>query len=210
MTLARRWWTAAGLACAFGAAAALAQPAATPAQREAKQRAYFTDTPLLAQDGRALKFHADVLKDQLVLINFVFTECGDACPLITQKLLAVRQILGPQAAQVRFVSISIDPERDTPQTMTQFARKQGALDPQWLWLTGAKSNVDLVTKKLGAWTDDPQNHFTGLIVGNVRTDRWLKIRPDAPPAAIALQLRQLGELENPIAARSGDGAAPKR
>lgn len=174
--------------------------AADAAAREAKARGYFTDTVLQAQDGRSLRFYSDVLKDQVVLVNFVFTECGDSCPLITHKLLQARQSLGPQASGVRYVSITIDPERETPQTMAAFARKHGAVDPQWLWLSGSKANIDLVTKRLGAYTDTREEHFTGLIVGNLRTDRWVKIRPDAPPQAIAEQLRRVGELDGPPAA----------
>lgn len=195
----------------LGAAPALAQAATqraaaptgtpqrvpTPAEREAKARSYFTDTTLLAQDGRSMRFYADVLKDRVVLVNFVFTDCGDSCPLITFKLLQARQELGALASQVRFVSISIDPEHDTPQSMAQFARKHSAVDPEWLWLTGPKANVDVVTRKLGAYTNDRSDHFTGLLVGNLRTDRWIKIRPDAPPQVIAAQLRLVGELDPP-------------
>lgn len=181
-------------------AARPATAATDAAAREAKARNYFTDTVLQAQDGRSLRFYSDVLKDQVVLVNFVFTECGDSCPLITHKLLQARQSLGPQARNVRYVSITIDPERETPQTMAAFARKHGAVDPQWLWLSGSKANIELVTKRLGAHTDTREEHFTGLIVGNLRTDRWVKIRPDAPPQAIAEQLRRVGELDGPPAA----------
>lgn len=185
----------------LASAPAAAQDAAA---REAKARGYFTDSVLQAQDGRSLRFFSDVLKDRVVLVNFVFTECGDSCPLITHKLLQTRQALGAQAGEVRFVSITIDPERETPQTMAAFARKHGAVDPQWLWLSGTKANIELVTKRLGAHTDTREEHFTGLLVGNLRTDRWVKIRPDAPPAAIAEQLRRVGELEATL------GAAPTR
>ena len=183
------------LAVATLAALASAPTAAQDAAaREAKARSYFTDAMLQAQDGRRMRFYSDVLKNQVVLINFVFTECGDSCPLITHKLLQAREALGPQARDVRNVSITIDPERETPQTMAAFARKHGAVDPQWLWLSGAKADIDLVTKRLGAYTDTREDHFTGLIAGNLRTDRWVKIRPDAPPLVIAEQLRRIGEL----------------
>lgn len=165
-----------------------------PVDRAAKARAYFGDTPLLAQDGRPVRFYSDVLKDRLVLINFVFTECGEACPLMTQKLLQTRQLLGPQATAVRIVSISVDPENDTPQTMSAFATKQGALVPEWLWLTGSKANVEAVTRRLGAYTENRQTHLTGLIVGNLRTDRWTRVMPDASAAQIASELRRVGEL----------------
>lgn len=190
-------------AVALCGAAAGAQPALKPAAgtvgADERARTYFTDTTLLAQDGRSLRFYSDVLRDRVVLINFVFTECGDSCPLTTQRLLQARQLLGDLASQVRYVSISIDPERDTPQTLTQFAGKQGALDPSWLWLTGAKANVEAVTRRLGAHTDNPQNHLTGLILGNVRTEQWMKMRPDASPRQIAAQLRRLAGAQEPTA-----------
>lgn len=160
----------------------------------AKARAYFGDTPLQAHDGRTLRFYTDLLRDRVVLINFVFTECGEACPLMTQKLLQARQMLGNQATQVRFLSISVDPDNDTPKTMAAFATKQGAVVPEWLWLTGAKSNVDAVTKRLGAYTENRNSHLTGLILGNLRTDRWTRVQPDATPAQIAAELRRVGEL----------------
>lgn len=183
------------LATLAALAARPARAAPDAAAREAKARGYFTDTVLQAQDGRPLRFYSDVLRDRVVLVNFVYTECGDSCPLITHKLLQARQSLGAQARGVRFVSITIDPERETPQTMSAFARKHGAVDPDWLWLSGTKANIDLVTKRLGAYTDSREEHFTGLIVGNLRTDRWVKIRPDAPSLVIAEQLRRVGEID---------------
>jgi len=192
------------------ASAALARPAwaqkagtpLTPAEREAKGRNYFTNVQLVAQDGRPMRFYDDVLKGRLVLVNFVFTECGDACPLITALLLQTRQLLGAQASEARFVSITVDPERETPQTMAAFAKKHSAVDPEWLWLSGSKANIEQVTKRLGAYTDTRETHFTGLLVGNLRTDRWVKMRPDAPPQLIAEQLRRVGELD------AKSGAAP--
>jgi protein SCO1 len=181
-------------AFAAGPLAALPASASRAADPGAKARAYFGDTVLLAQDARAVRFYSDVLKDRVVLINFVFTECGEACPLITQKLLHARQLLGTQSKSVRFVSISVDPENDTPQTLTAFATKQGALMPEWMWLTGAKANVDAVTKRLGAYSENRNSHLTGLILGNLRNDRWTRVQPDATSAQIASELRRIGEL----------------
>jgi cytochrome oxidase Cu insertion factor (SCO1/SenC/PrrC family) len=168
--------------------------------RENKGREYFTDTVLEAQDGRKLRFYSDVLRGRnVVLINFMYTSCGDACPLITSTLVKARNELGDAFGRdVRFVSLSVDPEHDTPADMAKFAKKQNAVHPEWLFLTGKKANVDIVLKKLGSYTDDPTDHQTGMIIGNTRTDHWRKVRPDAPPAAIAAELRSL--LAEPVAA----------
>jgi protein SCO1/2 len=69
--------------------------------------------------------------------------------------------------------------------------------PEWLFLTGEPANIEAVTKKLGAWTDDVESHSTAIIIGSPRQGKWKKVRPDAPAKAIAMELRQLvaGEIE---------------
>lgn len=153
-------------------------------------RSYFTDTELLTQDGKRVRFYSDVLQDKVVLINVVFTSCEDACPLITRKLMEVRNRLGPDK-DVRFVSISTDPERDSPQALKKFAESQGIDEANWLFLTGAKPEVDKVLTRLGQLSRSAEEHSTLLIAGNVATKRWSKIRPDAPVPAIAERLQVL-------------------
>jgi protein SCO1 len=185
---------AAGLA--FGVQAQQAK--LSPAEREAKAREYFTDTKLKTQADRTVRFYSDALKGKVVLMNFVFTQCGDACPLITAKLVQAKNELGEVFGQeVRFVSISIDPQHDRPQDLAKFAKKFDAVHPEWLFLTGEPANIEAVTKKLGAWTEDVESHSTAIIIGSPRQGKWKKVRPDAPAKAIAMELRQLvaGEIE---------------
>lgn len=185
------------LGVAIGAAQAQ-QAKLSPAERDAKAREYFTDTKLKTQSDRTVRFYSDALKDKVVLINFVFTQCGDACPLITAKLVQVKKDLGEAFGQdVRFVSISIDPRHDRPQDLAKFAAKFDAVHPEWLFLTGEPASVEGVVKKLGAYTPDVESHSTALIIGSPRQARWKKVRPDAPPKIIAEELRQLvaGEIE---------------
>ena len=194
------------LGLAWGAAQAQ-QAKLSPAEREAKARAYFTDTVLQKQNGRKVQFYSDVLKDKVVLINFLFTQCGSACPLMMATLVQTKKELGePFGQDVRFISISIDPLHDTPQDLAKFARKFDAEHPAWLFLTGEPANVEHVVKKLGAWTADPESHSTALIIGSTRQARWKKVRPDAPPKIIAEELRRLVAEE--IEARKLARAAP--
>jgi cytochrome oxidase Cu insertion factor (SCO1/SenC/PrrC family) len=189
---------------AFGVQAQQAK--LSPAEREAKAREYFTDTRLKTQADRTVRFYSDALKGKVVLINFVFTQCGDACPLITAKLVQAKNELGEAFGQeVRFVSISIDPQHDRPQDLAKFAKKFDAVHPEWLFLTGEPANVDVVTKKLGAWTDDVESHSTAIIIGSPRQGKWKKVRPDAPAKAIAEELRHLvaGEIEARKLAQAG-------
>lgn len=160
---------------------------------------WFTDTVLKDQNGRELRFYSDVLKDKVVMLNVIFTHCNDACPLITRKLREVRDAMGPElAGQVTFVSISSDPLNDTPEALKVFAQKQGVEAPNWLFLTGDKANVDLVLGRLGQFLPSPEQHSTQLIAGDVAGKRWSKIRPDAPPVAIAQRMQLLAQ---PLAGR---------
>jgi protein SCO1/2 len=167
------------LVLGFLPGAAHAQPLKqSPAEREAKAREYFTDS--------------DALKGKVVLINFVFTQCSDACPLITARLVLVKNALGEAFGRdVRFLSISIDPENDRPQDLARFAQKLDAQHPEWWFLTGEKASVEAVVSKLGAFTPERESHLTAMIVGSTGQGRWKKVRPDAPPAIVAEELRQL-------------------
>ncbi|HKS12036.1 MAG TPA: SCO family protein, partial [Pseudomonas sp.] len=134
------------------------EPAAAPAGSSGTRdpQAWFTDTVLKDQNGRDLRFYSDVLKDKVVMLNVIFTHCSDACPLITRKLREVREAMGEEVArQVTFISISSDPQNDTPEVLKAFAEKQGVDGPNWLFLTGDKAQVDLVLGRLGHFLPSP-------------------------------------------------------
>ncbi|MEH6483189.1 MULTISPECIES: SCO family protein [Pseudomonas] len=160
---------------------------------------YFTDTVLLNQHGEEVRFYSDVMKDRIVMLNVIFTHCEDACPLITRKLREVREAMGEEkASKITFISLTSDPQRDTPEVLAEYARKQGADSPNWVFLTGTQANMDLVLKRLGHFIESPEQHSTQLIAGDVAHKQWSKIRPDAPVDAIAQRLQLLSM---PIAGR---------
>ncbi len=177
-----------------GAWSSTTDTAAAAASHDEESRAYFSDLPLLTQDGEQVNFYTDVLKDKVVLINFIFTNCDGACPIMTQVLTNVMDLLGDEMGKkIYFVSISIDPERDDPPALKEFASKQDADHPGWLWLTGEKQNVEHIVKKLGQYTGDVETHSTLFLAGNVRTKHWTKITPRMRPLGIAEKLRTLAE-----------------
>ncbi|PWE37701.1 SCO family protein [Pseudomonas prosekii] len=173
-----------------------AAPAATvaaeaPATGTRDAKTWFTDTPLLDQNGNSLRFYSDALQNRIVLLNVIFTSCNDACPLITRKLKEVREVLGDKADGITFISLTSDPLRDTPAVLKAYTLKQGVDGPHWLFLTGDKAQMDLVLSRIGQIVPTPEQHSTQLIVGDVANKRWSKIRPDAPAAAIAQRLQLL-------------------
>jgi cytochrome oxidase Cu insertion factor (SCO1/SenC/PrrC family) len=161
---------------------------------EDKARNYFTDTQVIDQNGNKLRFYTDVLRERVVLISFMFTNCEYACPMQAQKLKQARALMVPAIRdEVWYVTLSVDPERDTPQAMKQFAENQGLDESRWLFLTGEKQNVELLIKKLGQYTPDIEAHTTLMLAGNDRTRHWTRVLPMVPPDGIAQQLRALVE-----------------
>ena len=203
------------LALALALPAVAAEPAVSPAaktpSREEKARAYFTVTVLFDQDGRAVRFYSDVLQGNVVVVNFIFTRCTEACPLLTRRLNGVRRELGPRfGSEVRFVSISVDPEFDTPQELRRFAEKQEATYTGWTWLTGKKEDVDRVLAKLGEVVASPGDHSTGFLAANVRTGHWTRTRPDASPAIVAQRVRDLADEDGKRGTEGATGPSASR
>lgn len=168
-------------------------PVGTPAEGELRARSYFTDTELVTQNGRKVRFYSDVLAGKVVVINFMFTRCEYACPLMTARLVTLGKELGVRFGRdVEFVSISVDP-RDTPADLAAFAKKHGVPAKGWTFLTGSREAVAGVTGRLGQWVEAPEDHGTLLIAGNTRTRRWQKLRSDSATPALAAQLVELAE-----------------
>lgn len=148
-----------------GAAAAPGNPVA---------RDYFTDTILVDQDGREVRFYSDLMAGKVVVINSMFTECTGSCPVMSRKFQALQEHLGDRVGRdVELISITVDPTTDTPARLKEHAAKFGA-GPGWHLLTGSEENVRTVLSKLGQWVDDREAHETIFLVGNDRTGLWKK------------------------------------
>lgn len=161
-------------------------------EEEAKAREYFTDLPVLDQNGQELRFYSDVLRGRTVLIDFIYTSCEDACPIATAKLNQLRETLGERfGKEVFFISFTVDPARDTPNHMKAFAQEQNADVPGWIWLTGKPEHVNTIIKRFGQYSKNIESHTTLMIAGNVPNRHWTKIKPMADVSQIALKLTSL-------------------
>jgi protein SCO1/2 len=138
---------------------------------------YFPNVPLVDQNGRTVHLYDDLLKGKTVVVNLIYTECQDSCPLETARLLQIQKMLGDRVGKdVFFYSVSIDPEHDTPAVLKAYAEKFHA-GPGWLFLTGKKADIDLVAHKLGLYYDPGLNrdgHTVELMIGNEPTGQWTR------------------------------------
>ena len=164
------------------------------AAAEEKARKFFTDLEVIDQNGKKQRFYSDVLKGRVVLVSFIFTNCEYACPMLAQKLKQTRAVMAESIKDdVWFVSISVDPERDTPEAMKNFAEKQGVDESRWIFLTGDKQNLETIVRKLGQYTPDVEAHTTLMLAGNTKTRHWTRVMPMLQPPDIAQKMRDLVE-----------------
>lgn len=89
---------------------------------------------LIDQHGEA--FSSDRLQGHIWVANFIFTHCPDVCPLLTSQMANLHRAMA-QVEGLRFVSISVDPERDTPARLLEYARTYRADLSRWSFLTGS-------------------------------------------------------------------------
>jgi protein SCO1/2 len=137
-------------------------------------RDYLPNVPVVTQDGKTLAFYDDVIKDKLVVISFLYTSCRDVCPLTAARLAQVQDRLGDKLGRdVFFVSVSIDPETDTPALLKAQADALRAR-PGWLFLTGKREDIDAIRYKLGERSRSLTEHRNEVLFGNDRTGEWAR------------------------------------
>ncbi|BAN47134.1 SCO family protein [Metapseudomonas resinovorans] len=181
------------LALATSGAGLWLAPASRPVSSAPWGRDYFPNTALIDQDGNHLRFFDDLIEGKVVAINFIFTSCGDTCPLETARLRQVQKLLGESVGRdIHFYSISIDPLHDTPEVLKAYARKF-QVAPGWQFLTGDYDDITQLREKLGLLVpgDDPGNlkqHNLSLVVGNQATGEWMKVSPFENPYILADKL----------------------
>jgi protein SCO1/2 len=157
------------LLAAVGAAPAAAQNSKWGAN-------YFPNTTLTTQDGKVIHFYDDMIKGKIVAIDLIYTTCKYACPLETARMAQVQKVLADRMGKdIFFISITIDPEHDTPEVLKQYAEKFHA-GPGWTFLTGKAEDIEMLSKKLGLYSEpdpsDPDGHTPSVLIGNEVTGQW--------------------------------------
>jgi protein SCO1/2 len=132
------------------------------------------DRQLVDQNGRKLMFVSDVIGDDIVVMDFVYTTCTTICPVLSALFTQVQKKLGDDVGNGITLVMSVDPIRDTPQRMKAYSAKHGAGDG-WIWLTGPKPIVDDVLTGLGAYTTNFEDHPSMVLIGDGRTGEWKRL-----------------------------------
>jgi protein SCO1/2 len=138
------------------------------------------DVTVVTESGAKVSF-ADLIQGRTVAINFIFTSCPTVCPLMGASFGRVQKLLGQR--EVALISVSVDPETDTPARLTEWSKRFNAA-PGWTLVTGSKSDIDLLLKAFGVFTADPVSHSPAAFIADTKRGIWRKVDGLAPPSTI--------------------------
>jgi len=121
-------------------------------------------------------------------VNFIFTTCTTICPVMTATFAQMRRELGPEADRIRLVSITIDPEHDTPAVLAEYAERFGA-PASWSFLTGSPGDVERVLRAFDSWSGSKAGHRPITLLRRRGETEWVRLEGLGSAAALAEQAR---------------------
>ena len=190
------------LACAVYAIGSAAQPVmaaqdhkhhhAESAPGYARQAVTYNlpQTTLLRSDGVKTNFPNEIDDGRPVVLNFIFTTCTAICPILSQSFAEFQRKLGANSEKVRMVSISIDPEADTPARLTEYAKRFDA-GRQWGFYTGSLQASVTLQKAFQAYFGDKMHHRPMTFMRAAPGQGWVRLEGFATPDELLKEYRQL-------------------
>jgi protein SCO1/2 len=145
---------------------------------------------LVRESGKRVQLPQELDDGRPVVMNFIFTTCATTCPLSSQTFSALQRKLGADARHVHMVSISIDPEQDTPARLREYADKFGA-GPQWQHYTGTLEASVATQRAFGAYRGDKMSHTPLTLMRAAPGKPWMRIDGFVTPDQLLQQYRAL-------------------
>jgi len=132
------------------------------------------DVTLVNQDGKRINLRQYLDTDQIVILDFIYGTCTTICPVLSIGFSHFQKKLGPDVGKVRMVSISIDPDNDTPRIMKEYLQRYKAREG-WDFFTGKRKDIVKVMKAFDAYVINKMNHYPLTILRAPGSDDWIRI-----------------------------------
>ena len=145
---------------------------------------------LVRADGKTVSLPRELDDGRPVLLNFIFTTCSSICPLTSRTLEEFQHKLGREAARVHLMSISIDPEQDTPGRLSAYARKFHA-GPEWQYYTGTVAASLAAQRAFDVYRGDKMSHTPVTLMRAAPGKPWLRIEGFVTPDELVDDYRNL-------------------
>lgn len=130
------------------------------------------DVVVMDQNGNKVHFYSDLIKGKTVAVDFIFTTCTTICPPLTANFAKVQKTLIEQGkTNVHLISVSVDPEGDTPEKMKNYAEMFHA-QPGWTFVTGTRTSLEQIWRAFSINASVKQDHPATVVIGNDATHSW--------------------------------------
>jgi protein SCO1/2 len=163
--------------------------AAQPIERRVAQYRVPT-TELVRSDGSKITFPQALDDGRPVALNFIYTSCTAICPVLSHSFAEFQRGLGADRERVHMVSISIDPEEDTPRRLRDYAARFDA-GPQWEFYTGSTAASVSVQKAFQAWFGDKMHHRPVTFLRAAPGQPWVRLDGFSTPDELLAEYRRL-------------------
>lgn len=142
--------------------------------KRSEERYVIPDVTLINQDRQKVRLLDLVQADKPVLVDFIYGTCTTICPILSAGYSSLQRKLAPDTEKVQLISISIDPEYDTPEVMTDYLEKYQA-KPGWMFLTGSRTDIDKVMRAFDAYVPNKMSHYPITFLHAPGADHWVRI-----------------------------------
>lgn len=145
---------------------------------------------LVGKDGAPVRLSDELNADAPVLLNFIFTTCTAVCPVSSATFSRVQSLLTKDGKKFRMISISIDPEQDTPAKLKAYASKYRA-GPDWHFFTGSLADIQTVQKAFDVYRGGKMNHAPVTFMRAGSGGSWVRYEGFVEPEVLVLEYQSL-------------------
>ncbi|HET8748700.1 MAG TPA: SCO family protein [Ramlibacter sp.] len=147
-------------------------------------------TALLRADGARAQFPQAIDDGKPVVLDFIYTSCTAICPILSHSFAEFQRRLGAESEQVHLVSISIDPEEDTPARLSEYARRFDA-GRQWAFFTGSTAASVSLQKAFQAYYGGKMHHRPATFLRAAPGEPWVRLDGFTSPDELMAEYRRL-------------------
>jgi protein SCO1/2 len=153
---------------------------ATPVHAESKkykrtvEKYAIPDVVLVNQDGKKVRLQSLLNGTTPVVVDFIYGTCTTICPVLSAGFVNLQGKLGSASQSIRLVSITIDPENDSPKVMKEYLKRFRA-KPGWDFLTGSRADIDTVMKAFNAYIPDKMSHYPLNLIRVPKDGSWVRL-----------------------------------
>jgi len=149
------------------------------------------DVTLVNQDGKKVKLVSLINSGKPVMLDFIYGTCTTICPVLSAGFTNLQNRLGQDAAKVQLISVTIDPEYDTPAVMKDYLKRFRA-KPGWDFLTGSREDIDRVMRAFNAYVPNKMAHYPLTLLKAPNSDQWVRIYGMVGMSVLMTEYKELG------------------